>query len=101
MYEDLDPEEFKELFDQTENSVLLDVRTPEEVAEQAIEGHVLINAFDPNFPSKINELDKDKAYFVYCRSGNRSGKVCDFMAKNGFSQLYNLRGGILAWEIYF
>lgn len=100
MYEDLDPEEFKELYEATEDAILIDVRTPEEVAENAIEGHILINAFSPNFPEQILKLDKEKTYFMYCRSGNRSGKACVFMANNGFTKLVNLRGGMMAWEIY-
>ncbi|MBK6340831.1 MAG: rhodanese-like domain-containing protein [Bacteroidetes bacterium] len=101
MYEDLEPEEFKELLESTNDAILIDVRTPDEEAENSIEGHILINAFSPNFPDKIMELDKDKSYFMYCRSGNRSGKACAFMANNGFSKLFNLKGGMLAWEIYY
>lgn len=101
MYQDLEPEDFKAAYENAENAVLIDVRAPQEVAQNSIEGHVLINIMDPSFPTKIQELDKDKNYFVYCRSGNRSGQACKYMAGLGFKHLTNLKGGMLAWELAF
>lgn len=49
------------------------------------------------FPEKIGKLNKDKHYLVYCRSGNRSGQACKLMAAEGFTNLYNLSGGIGGW----
>lgn len=96
-YRNINASEFAELKEQ-ENHVVLDVRSPGELAEGAIPGHIMINIFDPAFASKITELDKSKTYLVYCRSGNRSGQACAFMASMGFSNLYNLNGGIGAWN---
>jgi rhodanese-related sulfurtransferase len=56
---------------------------------------------DPSFPGKIAELDKTKSYYIYCRSGNRSGQVCNYMSGLGFGNLYNLQGGIMAWNYAF
>lgn len=97
-YQDLDAIEFKNGFETDENAVIMDVRTPAELAEGQIEGHILINVMDSSFPSKIGELDKSKSYYIYCRSGNRSGQVCNYMSNLGFEKLFNLRGGIIAWN---
>jgi len=58
----------------------------------------MINFFDADFKEQLSGLDKSKSYLVYCRSGNRSGKACSMMADMGFKNLYNLRGGIGAWN---
>ena len=97
-YKDLNVEEFKKGFQTEENAIIIDVRTPAELAEGQINGHILINVMDPSFPNKINELDKAKPYYIYCRSGNRSGQVCNYMESLGFEKLYNLEGGIIAWN---
>lgn len=97
-HQDLAPKEFLATYNATDtDKVLLDVRRPEEIEEISIEGHVAINIQHPSFPDKINELDKSKTYFVYCRSGARSGQACQYMASQGFDKLYNLKGGMLEW----
>ena len=50
------------------------------------------------FIYKLEELDKTKTYYVYCRSGARSGQACKIMSELGFEKAYNLVGGILAWQ---
>ena len=96
---DLYPKEFLAAYNETEesNKVLLDVRNPQEIEEISIDGHIAINIQHPSFIEKINELDKSKAYFVYCRSGNRSGQACKYMATQGFEKLYNMKGGMLEY----
>jgi rhodanese-related sulfurtransferase len=98
-YQDLAPKEFAATYSNTDDKdkVLLDVRTPAEIEEMSIDGHIAINIQNPNFVEKINELDKSKTYFVYCRSGNRSGQACKYMTSQGFEKLYNLKGGMLEW----
>jgi rhodanese-related sulfurtransferase len=81
----------------TENTVLLDVRRAEEIAEGYVPGAIALNFQDENFAKIITILDKSKNYLIYCRSGNRSGKACALMAENGFGQLHNLAGGMLEW----
>jgi rhodanese-related sulfurtransferase len=51
-------------------------------------------------PSKLTELDKFKQQpvLVYCRSGSRSGHACQMLTKAGFDDVYNLAGGVMAWE---
>ncbi len=77
--------------------VLLDVRTPEETSDGMIEGAGQLDFKADNFEAEIEKLDKEKTYLIYCRSGNRSGKACALMAQKGFKNLYNLKGGYMAW----
>ncbi len=97
-FENISVEKFSELMKE-DNHVILDVRSPQELAEGSIPGYTMINFFDGDFPEKIEKLDKSKAYLIYCRSGNRSGQACAMMSTKGFQKLYNLEGGIGAWNV--
>jgi rhodanese-related sulfurtransferase len=96
-FQNIGPEKFKQLMEK-EDHLVLDVRSPQELAEGSIPGHQMINVFEPTFRDKIDQLDRDKTYLVYCRSGNRSSMACGLMAQLGFKALYNLEGGIGAWN---
>lgn len=96
-YKNINAEEFAELMEK-KSHVVLDVRSPGELAEGSVSGHTMINFFEPDFKEMVAKLDKSKSYLVYCRSGNRSGQACTIMADMGFSDLYNLQGGIVAWN---
>jgi rhodanese-related sulfurtransferase len=96
-YQDIDVAAFKQKM-QEQNTVLLDVRTPEEIAQGKIEGAAELDFRSPDFEAEVDKLDKNKTYLIYCRSGNRSGQTCKMMAEKGFTSLYNLDGGILAWK---
>ena len=80
------------------NTVVLDVREVNEVKAGMLSDaiHIPLSAI----ASRVSELDKYKqgAVVVYCRSGNRSGSVCRTLTGRGFEQVYNLDGGIMAWE---
>lgn len=81
-----------------ENAVIMDVRTPGEVNEGYIEGATLFVDYNASgFDEKTASLDKSKTYYVYCRSGGRSGSACSKMAEKGFN-VVNLSGGILGWK---
>lgn len=96
-FKNISPEAFKELMAKADH-VVLDVRSPQELEEGQVPGHTMINFFDPAFKNEIEQLDKAKSYLVYCRSGNRSGQACALMSNMGFDKLYNLEGGIKAWN---
>jgi len=98
-YRDIEPREFNEL--QEKGGVVLDVRAPKELSEGFVPGYELIDFLDSGFSKKIAQLDREKTYLVYCRSGNRSGKACAMMKEMGFREVYNLDGGIRAWNKYF
>lgn len=95
----LTQEDWVAQFEAEENAVILDVRTADEFNDGYIAGaiNIDINA-GQGFIYAIEELDKDKKYYVYCRSGMRSAKACEIMNQLGFESTYNLLGGILNWE---
>lgn len=78
---------------------LIDIRTPEELAETGyIPGAVNIDFYEDDFRSKLGELDKDQPVMLYCRSGNRSGQASDMLLDLGFTEIYDLAGGIVGWN---
>ena len=80
-------------------AVVLDVRTEDEFDQGIIPNAINIDIYKgQGFIYKLEELDKSKTYYVYCRSGARSGQACKIMNELGFEKAYNLVGGILAWE---
>ena len=95
---DLRPKEFAESFRAHPKAVILDVRTPQEFGSGHLPGALNIDIHGYDFEEQIENLDKDKAYYVYCRSGGRSGAASRYMKSKGFPEVYNMLGGILAWE---
>lgn len=90
-------EEFEKMAAKKKNMVV-DVRTPEEVAEGHLAGSLNINFLGENFAQEIETLNKKKTYLIYCRTGNKSRKAADLMEKAGFKRVYMLDGGITAWN---
>lgn len=90
-------EEFEKMAAKKKNLVV-DVRTPEEVAEGHLAGSLNINFLGENFAQEIETLNKKKTYLLYCKSGNRTRKAADLMEKAGFKHVYMLDGGITAWS---
>ena len=79
-------------------TVLLDVRTAEEFAAGHLPGAVNIDVESPDFAAGIASLDPGKPYALYCRSANRSKVAMTAMQAAGFTNLYDLAGGINAWK---
>jgi rhodanese-related sulfurtransferase len=79
------------------NTVILDIRTPEEVTEARIPGATNIDFYAPDFADQIAELDRDATYLVYCRSGNRSSQSESVFQDLGFTDVHMVDGGIIAW----
>ena len=81
-----------------QDAVVLDVRTEDEFKG----GHVLNSIHIPVglLQNRINELEdyKSKPVIVNCRTGNRSAAACSVLRKQGFTSIFKLQGGILAWE---
>ena len=96
---DLTQEEWTKQLAADNNAVIIDVRTNEEVAAGIIPGALHIDIYKgQGFVNEVDALDKDRAYYVYCRSGARSANACSFMNKMGFNKTFNLIGGILEWN---
>ena len=78
--------------------VLVDVRTPEEYAQGHIKHARNINYFDTDFMDQIMKLDKNTEIYLYCKSGKRSNNAANKLKDAGFIQVYDLKGGIIAWS---
>ncbi len=77
--------------------VVLDIRTPEEFASGHLAGAINIDYYAADFEAQLSELDLSVPYVMYCNSGNRSGNALPVMDSIGFSEVYELDGGIQAW----
>lgn len=78
------------VFANTENFVIIDVRTPDEFADSRVAGAINIDILSTDFKNRISALDKTKTYKVYCRSGNRSDQAMQIMKSNGFKDVENI-----------
>ena len=89
--------ELKALLDTGHTPFLLDVRRPEE-SEIATLGGTVVPL--PELPDRFEELEahKNEDIIIYCRSGSRSGQATAFLQSVGFSNVRNLKGGVLAWS---
>tara|TARA_R110002051_G_scaffold222137_1_gene285780 strand:- start:237 stop:722 length:486 start_codon:yes stop_codon:yes gene_type:complete len=94
----LTPSEFEGLMKNKGAVRVLDVRTPEEMADGYIPGAINIDYNNDNFKSEIAKLDKLRTYLIYCKVGGRSGEAAKMMREAGFTHLYSLDGGIAAWQ---
>jgi len=96
---DLSQEEWTKQLEADENAVILDVRTQDEVNDGMIPNAMHIDIYKgQGFVSEVDQLDKTKNYYVYCRSGNRSGQACNIMNQLDIENTYNLSGGFMAWK---
>ena len=73
----------------------IDVREPDEVAEGTLPGTVNIPL--ATLPDRIGELDPNRRAVILCRSGGRSTQACQYLVTNGFADVINLDGGMLAY----
>lgn len=90
--------EWEEKIASDPNAVIIDVRTEDECAHGVLEHAQCLDIFQKdNFMEGLRKMDKEKNYYVYCRSGQRSANACQIMDEMGFNQTFNLTGGITAW----
>ncbi len=92
----ISPAECQARLDSVNPPVLLDVREDWELAIASLPAAVHI-AMD-QVPDRINELNPRHPVVVMCRSGARSRQVVSYLVQNGFPEVANLEGGILAWS---
>jgi len=94
----LDPKSYKQAISGGKTQ-LVDVRTAREYKSGRIANAINIDLFRPgHFRLEFEKLDKTKPVFLYCRSGQRSQKAAKKLLKWGFTEVYDLEGGILKWE---
>jgi len=99
--ENITPQEAFTLIQNNENNpdfVIIDVRTPKEFAEERIENAINVDFYSETFTDELNNLDKNKPYLIYCRSGRRSRNALDIMEELNFREAYNMSGGIIEWK---
>lgn len=77
---------------------VLDIRTPDEFAGGHLANAINIDYYADDFETRLAELDLDVPYVMYCNSGNRSSNALPIMDSLGFSEVYELGGGIQAWN---
>lgn len=83
----------------SENGVtIIDVRTPEEYQNGHIENAQNINVQSGDFKAKMENFDREKPIYIYCRSGSRSANAGRILEEMGFKEIYDLKGGILSWK---
>lgn len=95
-YKDLNTNDFKAAM--KSDTIIIDVRTPDEYKSGKIAKAKNINVASFDFMKEAQKLDKSKEILVYCRSGARSARAADMFAKLGFTKVSNLKGGIMAWQ---
>lgn len=96
---DLSQSEWKSKIENDPNAVILDVRTEEEWNEGIIPNAILNDIYKgQGFLYRLDELDKTKNYYVYCKAGGRSAQACAIMNELGFKNTYNLLGGFSNWK---
>jgi len=92
---EIEPAALNTMIERNEPFTLVDVREPHEYEINRIPGSVLIPL--GQLPERISEIDPSKTTVVHCQSGVRSAKACEILRSNGFENVVNLRGGIVAW----
>lgn len=94
---DLSVAEAREMMQKNPKILLLDVRTPGEYRQVRLEGARLIPI--DQLLQRIGELPKDRPIIVYCTVGARSSQVFRYLAGQGYPEVYNLYGGLSAWQL--
>lgn len=94
----LAPREFARHLQNGQAITLIDVRTPEEYQASHLPGAINISYLTPDLWDQLEQLPPQGRYYVYCRTERRALRVCLLMQNGGFGEVYNLDGGLLAWE---
>jgi rhodanese-related sulfurtransferase len=95
MVTDMTPKQLKARLDAGEDMLLIDVREAWELEQSKLPNIVHIPMGD--LPYSLDQIPEDKPVVIVCRTGSRSAQVADWLAGNGYEDLYNLDGGMNAW----
>ena len=88
---------YKNIMDSDSEIILIDVRSKQELDDIMINGVLNYDFNSDEFENSVLSLDIDKTYYVICRSGRRSGITTELMLKNGFENVFNIKGGMIKW----
>jgi thioredoxin 1 len=94
----ISPDEFQTMLNGRAAVQLVDVRTPGEFAGGNLQGSMNMDFRSSEFSQRIEKLDKSEPVFIYCLSGGRSASAARKMASMGFSEVYDMKGGIMSWK---
>jgi len=95
----INTQKLRQMLDDPQEFQLVDVRTPDEVANGYIDGAITeMNFIDGQFASKLDGLDKTKPIVVYCARGGRSAKAAALLKEQGFSKIYDYTDGYNGWS---
>ena len=95
MINEFDSAELQQRLSSGEDMLLLDIRTEAEVAQGILPGAVHLPMH--LLPLRLADLPKDRDIVLYCRSGARSYHACSYLVQQGYTNVINLRGGIIGW----
>jgi rhodanese-related sulfurtransferase len=87
-------QELKDLRDKKADIFILDVRNADEFALCNLGGYLLPMS---ELPERFSELNPEQQIIIHCHAGGRSRRATEFLMKQGFKRVFNLRGGITAW----
>ncbi|MBX2968190.1 MAG: rhodanese-like domain-containing protein [Cyclobacteriaceae bacterium] len=88
---------FEQKLNATPEKIILDVRTNEEYVQGKMKNATQIDYYQRDFKTEVAKLDKTKPVFVYCASGLRSNSAAKILKHQGFTEVYDLKGGLNAW----
>ncbi len=94
------PQEALKLIEERSHEItILDIRPKEEFEREHVSGALNLDYDGHEFQKKVEKLDKEKNYLIYCKSGVRGGYFMDKMRDSGFNGAYNILGGFVAWKV--
>jgi len=94
----LSSQRFKAIIESDKTAIIIDLRTPDEVAKKGyIKGAIFMDYLSKDFEKELAKLDKTKTYYIYCAAGGRSSDCAELMEKKGFKKVYNLEKGLSDW----
>jgi thioredoxin len=97
-YSSIEPKGFASVADSLSDEQLIDVRTPSEFTAGHLEGATNLDWNGGQFEKEAGKLDKNKPVMVYCRTGGRSTEAAEWLKKEGFTKVYEMKSGITGWQ---